>query len=495
MAQDEERVQNLTEAFYETYKQLKEKDFSRLDVRLSLRTAIRLVISSNDFNGFSQEKGARDFVANMGQDKFIDEMCYRYLDSFPSIDEIPDEKVREAYYGSNHANRGHRETMTLLREELINNGENSPKMLGVIINNILGELLFNKEAAPKGMKGIVPNLPNMVKYTGAQKRYYRKALELGEMAAVSDLGRRARTQENSVLLMHHPESSDFKMMVVADGEGPRDKGEIASEIAVTVFERWFNGLNSKYFEDVEKLAPLIISLAKQISEAIEVRLQEDVVGTKFACVIKGKRDTIIANVGDIRVYAVDSKGVYQLTEDDTPAYQYYKEGTIRKESIGFLEEVYKESLLLGLDTDKCNIQILSNQSKYIVATNGVTDFLDLENDPDMIVICKETPREIARVIADKVASTIKMPGVELINGTGFNIKPLEGGNENATVVVYSEKPKKKFGTRFYDYMNIDNPYGEELLNEVGEKIDTAKEKISRGIHKIRRKLEDKGRGH
>ncbi len=491
MAKHEEAVQNLTEAFYETYKQLVAKGIDALGIRLSLRTAIKSVLSENDFGGFTREKGARDFVTNMGRDKFIDEMCYRYLNSFQNIDEIPDERVREAYYRSNHANKGHRDTMQLLREELANDSENRTKMVGVIVNSILSSIVLTKEAVPEGMKNVLPNLPNTAKYIVGgekEKRYVRKELELGEMAAVSDIGRKARTQENAVLLMHHPEKPEFKMMAVADGEGPGAKGEIASEMAIILSERWFNGLSSKYFEDTDKLDTLIVGLTKQISKAIVTRLGKDVAGTNFACVIKGKRDTIIANVGDTRIYVVGEKGVHQLTEDDSKAYQYYKEGKIPKDSIGFLKEEHKESLLLGLDTDTCCDMILrSNEPNYIIATKGVTDLVDLEN-LDMMTICKETPIDIARIIADKVASTIKLPGAELKNGTGFNIRPLEGGKMDATVAVYSERQRKKVGTRFYDFVNVDNQDGEDLLNEVGEKVDTVKDRIGRGIDKLRREL-------
>ena len=489
MAQNaEQKVQNLTEAFYETYRQLAAKDFDKVGIRLSLRTAIKSVLSENDFGGFTREKGARDFVTNMGRDKFVDEMCYRYLNSFQNIDEIPDERIREAYYRSNHANKGHRDTMQLLREELSSDSENRTKIVGVIVNSILSTMVLSKESVPEGMKNVVPNSRNMRVVGKSKKTIRRKEQEVADMAAVSDLVTRERTREDVVKLMVHPGNSDFKMMVVAEGEGQLDKGEIASEVALILSERWFNGLNSKYFENIEDLALPIVNLTKQISRAIVTRIGEDVAGTNFACVIMGKRDTLVANVGNTRVYSVDKKGVYQITEDDSVAYQLYKQGQIPKDSIGFLKEEHKDSLLLGLDIDTCcDMSIGPKGPQYIIATRGVTDLVDPEN-LDMMTISKETPIDIARIIADKVASTIKLPGAELKNGTGFNIRALEGGKEDAAVAVYSERPKKKLGTKFYDFVNVDNPDGEELLNEVGEKVGTAKEKIGRGIDRIRREL-------
>ena len=352
--QEEQKVQNLTEAFYETYKQLVARNFERIGIGLSLRTAIKSVLSHNDFGGFTREKGARDFVKNMGRDKFIDEMCYRYLNSFQNIDEIPDERIREAYSRSNHANKGYRDTMQLLREELSNDSENRTKMVGVIANSILSNIVLTKEAVPEGMKKVVPNSRNMTKSIKVKRTIRRKEQEVADMAAVSDLITREKTREDVVKLMVHPGNSEFKMMVVAEGAGQQlDKGEIASEVALILSERWFNGLNSKYFENMEDLAPLIINLTKQISRAIVTRIGKDVAGTNFACVIMGKRDVVVANVGDTRVYAVDKKGLYQITEDDSIAYQLFKEGKIPKDAKGFLKEEYKESLLLGLDVDTC----------------------------------------------------------------------------------------------------------------------------------------------
>ena len=487
----EERVQNLTEAFYETYKVLITENPSSGSAAYSIGEAIRLVITRNNFDGFTKTKGAREFRYSMGRDEFIDEMCYRYLNSFSSIDEIPIEGVREAYYRSNHANKGHRDTMQILRQELAND---NGKMLFVIIKNIFQEVLFSKKFVPEGMKNVVPNLPNMVKYTGAEKRYQRKELELGSMAFVSDIGKRSKTQENAVLLIHHPENPDFKMMVLADGEGPGVSGERASELAVALSRHWFNELNSRHFKRSDDLKKELNGLIEKIQIGLENLNSKNFkkAGTTFTCVIRGEHDTIIVNIGDNRVYAVGSTGIEQLTDDDTKAYAYYEAGNYSKDVIGHLEEEYRIPERLGLSSLKCGIKLIPNSDfeTFIMTTSGVTDLVDLENDPDLIAVCRETPRaelsmRIARYIADRAYSTAKMPGPELINGTGFRREAISGGQRNATVVVDAGYEREvgigeKIAGTINGYVDIEG-VAPEKIDKLGKKADRIGRKLKKGV--------------
>ena len=55
----------------------------------------------------------------------------------------------------------------------------------------------------------------------------------------TDIGRVRDMNEDAATIVKHPRNKNIKMLVVADGMGGKEDGNIASNYIVTSLERWF----------------------------------------------------------------------------------------------------------------------------------------------------------------------------------------------------------------------------------------------------------------
>ena len=91
----------------------------------------------------------------------------------------------------------------------------------------------------------------------------------GECFATTAIGKVRENQEDAVLLLKDIEIPGLKMMVVADGMGGEQKGEMASHIIVTKLKEWFQNLSIEekemYYTDATQLEEILKSKIQEIS--------------------------------------------------------------------------------------------------------------------------------------------------------------------------------------------------------------------------------------
>ncbi len=141
-------------------------------------------------------------------------------------------------------------------------------------------------------------------------------------AAVSDKGIIKTTNQDSVCLKV-AETTDFGKVVlvmVCDGMGGLEKGEVASATAVKTFSEWFakefpNMLMDFSWEAVKNRWNIIIQNLN--TKLIAFGKQSGVnLGTTLTAMLVVKNQYLIAHVGDSRVYVLDHQ-ITQITKDQT----------------------------------------------------------------------------------------------------------------------------------------------------------------------------------
>ncbi|MBR3162726.1 MAG: hypothetical protein IKF17_01320 [Clostridia bacterium] len=94
--------------------------------------------------------------------------------------------------------------------------------------------------------------------------------------ASTGIGKIRENQEDAVLLVKDKEISDFKMLVVADGMGGEQKGELASHLIVNKLKDWFEGLSTEekelYYSSVENLEEDLKNKIQEISFDVDWHL-------------------------------------------------------------------------------------------------------------------------------------------------------------------------------------------------------------------------------
>ncbi len=176
-------------------------------------------------------------------------------------------------------------------------------------------------------------------------------------ASGTDPGLVRNSNEDTVLDYVRPTTlgEPLGMLIVADGMGGHQAGEVASKLAVeTIFEVMQNYLkrddsqdtipalrdsDSKYPNgQTNYLATRLQSAVQRANFAIHQYAQDNPVeagnlGTTVACVIVKGDHAVIANVGDSRVYLMRKSELRKVTEDHSLVQHLVENGQIKPEEV------------------------------------------------------------------------------------------------------------------------------------------------------------------
>lgn len=148
-------------------------------------------------------------------------------------------------------------------------------------------------------------------------------------AVYSDVGKVRKVNEDSYFV------SDFKdrcgYIIVADGMGGHNGGQIASRTAIDIIKNTLvvENLVGLSNEKIEDCLNLCINEANKavLSKSLNDEKLDGMGTTVVICVII-KDDVYIANVGDSRLYAVRKNNIAQITKDHSYVQQLIDMGEI-----------------------------------------------------------------------------------------------------------------------------------------------------------------------
>ncbi len=288
---------------------------------------------------------------------------------------------------------------------------------------------------------------NMCKHDieeGIQQSFTHIDYNEGNLYASMDLGNHRKNQEDSVIILTHPQNKDFKMLVVADGAGGSEHGEEASHLIVSNIMHWFEQLDSKYFynQNLEDFQYQFNQAIKNINHSLFNKYHGNSYST-FIGAIVGEKNTIISNVGDSRAYKYVNGELQQLTEDDSGSYTLFKSGEIeRKDDIRFHKYSSAIFRAMGFKPDvTISSQTISNKDydTLLLFSDGVTDCL---SDDQIKAITRYTsPADLAKSLVQAAKETLSVarPGLDPKDFYS-HIKP---GKDNATAAVYDNSSLRK----------------------------------------------------
>jgi serine/threonine protein phosphatase PrpC len=145
-------------------------------------------------------------------------------------------------------------------------------------------------------------------------------LRVAEQYAATDTGRQRRANEDS-LLARSP------LFVVADGMGGAQAGEVASRLAVDVFEE---GLGDTA-EPESGLAERAGAANARIHELSHSNAEQAGMGTTLTAVYVAPAEVAIAHVGDSRAYRLRAGELTRLTDDHSLVDELMRQGKITPE--------------------------------------------------------------------------------------------------------------------------------------------------------------------
>jgi PPM family protein phosphatase len=234
----------------------------------------------------------------------------------------------------------------------------------------------------------------------------------GDHFSHSDTGRARRANEDSYY-------ARAPVFVVADGMGGAQAGEVASRLAVEVFERGLgDGDGDGAGSGEELLARRVHAANTRIHEKSQAEEEHAGMGTTITAAHVGEYDVAIAHVGDSRAYRLRGEEFVRLTEDHSLVEEMRRRGQLTAREA---DEHPQRSIItraLGPEPD-----VLVDTSSwrgaagdvYLLCSDGLTSMVPEERIADIM----------------RAARSLRDGGHALIDAANE-----AGGRDNITVILF-----------------------------------------------------------
>jgi len=238
-----------------------------------------------------------------------------------------------------------------------------------------------------------------------------------KIEGLSNIGLIRRINQDSFLIA---EKDDIKLMMVCDGMGGANAGEVASLVATQSMRKLFE---SSDFNDVSKdklktwLKESFIKMNLSIYNEAQLNEEYSGMGTTAVAVLIHKEDIICANVGDSRAYLIDvNNKLVQITDDHSLINELIKSNRITPDQA-------KSHPQRSVLTNVCGVM------EHIDV-----DLFDVKQDIKGIVCCSDG---LHNMLSDKRIELILKQRRSLVNKVEQLIIEAnqEGGYDNITVTL------------------------------------------------------------
>ncbi|MFL5659225.1 MAG: protein phosphatase 2C domain-containing protein, partial [Ktedonobacteraceae bacterium] len=232
--------------------------------------------------------------------------------------------------------------------------------------------------------------------------------------------------------IHHSNTEQFGLFVVADGMGGHANGQDASRLAIqTIVDRVLPKLSgTEQFTD-DGLTELLVDGVKEANQAVHQRNMEDRadMGTTMTATLIVGATAYIANVGDSRTYLYRRpEGLKKITNDHSVVASLVEAGIIKP------EDIYTHT--------KRNQIYRSLGEKPSI---DVDSFIVLLKPGDELLLCSDGLWEMVRDPAiEQILSSVPDP---LHSGNALIQAALEGGGDDnvSVIVVYINETSQRTG--------------------------------------------------
>ncbi len=199
-----------------------------------------------------------------------------------------------------------------------------------------------------------------------------------QYGAVSDIGKIRKINEDNYYI---GTNAEFPYVIVADGMGGHQAGEVASMMAVDIISNNLaNNLDTRldYVEVSEVIRKAFISANSIIYSYSDQNYKRAVMGTTatLAMVYDGK--LITAHVGDSRAYKIDEYSIDQITRDHSYVQELVNMGKLTPyEAKHNPKKNYIMRAMGAEETIKVDIGIIPyNGEKLLLCSDGLSNLVE-----------------------------------------------------------------------------------------------------------------------
>ena len=246
-----------------------------------------------------------------------------------------------------------------------------------------------------------------------------------EVSVHTDVGKVRTNNEDSVYI-----NIESKILMIADGMGGHNGGEIASKLAVEIVSKYLtdrieNNILNEIEIDNYLVQALNLANSKIRIEGSHNPSLYNMGTTLVLCVISETNNLHIANIGDSRLYIIDiqREKISKLTIDHTLAENQYRDGKISKEYADKhpLRHILAQALGISEQINPYLTNCKWHQGEYLLlCSDGLTDMI-YENE--ILNIFKENYKKKC----DQICKSLVEKAIN------------NGGLDNVTTIVSHRK--------------------------------------------------------
>jgi serine/threonine protein phosphatase PrpC len=206
------------------------------------------------------------------------------------------------------------------------------------------------------------------------RKFTTASRPLAKIGLASDIGKKRELDEDSIVAtvietIYESKARKRLLLLVADGVGGHNKGEVASQLAAQEVGASLCGVLARKVEINERtyyseMTDAIIRANKVVLDYSKKHPDCEGMGSTIAlAVIDGNR-LHMASVGDSRVYVVNQESIWQVTKDHSYVQELVDKGELTREAalkhprrnvitkvVGYYGEVKPDISSLTLDQD------------------------------------------------------------------------------------------------------------------------------------------------
>ena len=288
--------------------------------------------------------------------------------------------------------------------------------------------------------------------SGLQLQKDRLEYNIGKtLFAASDKGNLRENQEDSVLILEHPKDNNIKLIAVADGVGGYSDGDLASNSVLKEIIYWFE--KNDNFEDLEKIKESLEKLLKNVLQDKDLYIWA---ATTLSLALITKEKTLIANVGDSRVYTIKNSVLHKETKDDSRSEELLDENVIFSEQLQRFHKsnnIITKAITIMPGNNSLSYKIIDNNyDKILAVTDGITDCLSKQEIEE--IINKSNKANIVSNLVNKslIKTSVLEEEIKLLDPTLQKLteelrelldddyyKTISAGKDNATAAIYVKK--------------------------------------------------------
>lgn len=267
-----------------------------------------------------------------------------------------------------------------------------------------------------------------------------------KVVVLSDMGNVRTNNEDTGMFFKVADEQVIRekgyLLMVADGMGGHQAGEVASRMAADIISREYFKQNTN--GSIEKNLAKVFSLAnKRIFEMASSQKSYTGMGTTCTALVVLDHSIYFAHVGDSRAYLQKGENILQITEDHTYVQELVKSGDITAAEAAvhpkrnILTNAMGTKPDLRIDTGKFSLTFETND-RLLICSDGLYDYL---NETELKDILRSNMLKNA---AESMISEAKA----------------RGGHDNITVVL-AERSGIPSENNIKDTKDIDLPKTQE----------------------------------